>query len=81
MSMTTIEFKLPVEIYNQAKAIFEANGLTMEEACVLFIEETVKRGTIPFEYTQKDIEEVRRFAVVRNFRTTVFYYFTKEGIL
>lgn len=61
MSMTTIEFKLPVEIYNQAKAIFEANGLTMEEACVLFIEETVKRGSLPFEYTQKDIEEVRRW--------------------
>ena len=32
MNMTTIEFKLPADIYNQAKAILEANGLTMEEA-------------------------------------------------
>lgn len=61
MSMTTIEFKLSTKIYNQAKAILEANGLTIEEACVLFIEETIKRGTIPFKYTQKDIEEVRRW--------------------
>lgn len=61
MNMTTIEFKVPAEIYNQAKAIFEANGLTIEEACVLFIEETIKRGTIPFDYTQKDIEEAKRW--------------------
>lgn len=61
MSMTTIEFKVPADIFNQAKAILEANGLTMEEAFVLFIEETIKRGTIPFEYTQKDIEEVKRW--------------------
>ena len=61
MSMTTIEFKLPADVFNQAKAIFEAKGLTMEEACVLFIEETIKRGAIPFEYTQKDIEEIRRW--------------------
>lgn len=57
----TIEITLPTVIYEQAKIIFARYGLTVEEACVLFIKETIRRGCIPFEYTEADLEEVRRW--------------------
>jgi len=59
--MTTIEFTIPEELYNQVKPILEAQGLTVESACELFIKETVKLGRIPFEYTEEDIKEAKRW--------------------
>lgn len=61
MSMTTITVKVPTEIYEQAKAILSGYGLTVEDACILFLEETVAQGKIPFSYTQEDLEEVRKW--------------------
>lgn len=61
MSMTTITVKVPTEIYEQAKSILMKYGLTVEDACVLFLKETVAQGKIPFSYTQEDIEEVRKW--------------------
>ena len=61
MSMTTITITVPTEIYEQAKAILKECGLTVEAACVLFLEETVAQGKIPFSYTHEDIEEVRKW--------------------
>ena len=61
MEMVTIEFTLPKEIYDQAKEILSKQGLTVEDACVLFLEETVRLGRIPFDYTEEDLEEARRF--------------------
>ncbi len=60
MEMVTIEFTLPKEIYDQAKEILSKQGLTVEDACVLFLEETVRLGRIPFDYTEEDLEEARQ---------------------
>ena len=60
MSMVTISFNLPTETYNQAKIILARYGLTVEQACVLLLEETVRRGDLPFPYSQQDIEEAKR---------------------
>ena len=61
MSLTTITFRLPTEIYEKAAAILSEHGMTVEDACVLFLQETVKRGEIPFKVTQEDIDEVRKW--------------------
>ncbi len=58
--MTTIEFKLPEDLYAQTKEILAQYGLTVEEACVLFIKETVRLGRIPFDYTEEDVAEAQR---------------------
>ena len=60
MSMVTINFNVPTETYEQAKIILARCGLTVEQACILFLEETVSRGDLPFPYTQQDIEEAKR---------------------
>ena len=59
--MKTIEIRLPKEIYDRAPEILAKQGLTLEEACVLFIKETVRLGRIPFDYTEEDLAEVRRW--------------------
>jgi len=59
--METIEIRLPKEIYDRASEILAKQGLTVEEACVLFIKETVRLGRIPFDYTEEDLAEVRRW--------------------
>ena len=66
MKMVTIEFKLPKEIFDQASEIFAGQGLTVEDACVLFLEETARLGRIPFEYTEEDLREVRRLEKLIN---------------
>lgn len=63
MNQTTIEFRIPDEIYEQAKQICERNGLTLEEACVRFLDATVACGDLPFPYTQQDIEETKKLGV------------------
>ena len=63
MSMTTIEFSIPNDIYDRAKEICARNGLTLEEACVRFLEATVACGDLPFPYTQHDIEEAEKMGV------------------
>lgn len=63
MNQTTIEFSIPDEIYEQAKEICESNGLTLEEACVRFLDATVACGDLPFPYTQQDIEEAKKLGV------------------
>lgn len=60
MEMATIEVKLPKEIYDKASEILAKQALTLEEACVLFLKETVRLGRIPFDYTQEDLEEAKR---------------------
>ena len=66
MAMVTIEFKLPKETYDQASAILAKQGLTVEDACVLFFEETARLRRIPFEYTEEDLLEVRRWEKMMN---------------
>lgn len=59
MEKVTVEVRLPKEIYDKASAILAKQGLTMEDALIMFFEETVRLGRIPFEYTEEDLEEVR----------------------
>ena len=63
MNQTTIVLSIPDDIYEQAKEICESNGLTLEEACVRFLEATVACGDLPFPYTQQDIEEAKKLGV------------------
>lgn len=66
MELVTVEVKLPKEIYDKASEILDKQGLTMEDALILFFEETVRLGRIPFEYTEEDLEEVRRWEKMMN---------------
>ena len=59
--LCTITFKLPTEIYEKASAILKGYGLTVEDACVLFLHEVVRRGELPFKVTQEDIEAVKKW--------------------
>ncbi|MDD4492878.1 MAG: hypothetical protein PHV32_00770 [Eubacteriales bacterium] len=42
--MTTIEISIPSGLYEQVKVILAKSGMTVEEACELFIRETALRG-------------------------------------
>lgn len=66
MELVTIEVKLPKEVYDSALEILEKQGLTMEDALILFLKETVRLGRIPFDYTEADLEEVRRWERIVN---------------
>lgn len=66
MELVTVEVKLPKEIYDKASEILAKQGLTMEDALILFFEGTVRLGRIPFEYTEEDLEEVRRWEKMMN---------------
>ena len=60
----TVEVSLPDDLYDRASEILASQGLTMEEALVLFYEETVRLGRIPFEYTEEDLLEAGRLVNV-----------------
>lgn len=64
--MVTIEVKLPKEVYDSASEILAKQGLTMEDALILFLKETVRLGRIPFDYTEADLEEARRWERIVN---------------
>ena len=55
MSLETVQFKVNADLYREAGVILARIGLTMEAALVLFLRETVARGTIPFSYTEEDV--------------------------
>ena len=50
MELVTIEVKLPKEVYDRASEILAKQGLSMEDALILFLKETVRLGRIPFDY-------------------------------
>jgi len=64
--LVTIEVKLPKEVYDSASEILAKQGLTMEDALILFLKETVRLGRIPFDYTEADLEEARRWERIVN---------------
>lgn len=66
MELVTIEVKLPKEVYDSALEILAKQGLTMEDALILFLKETVRLGRIPFDYTEADLEEARRWERIVN---------------
>ena len=66
MGQTTITINLPRDVYDRVAEILSGQGLTVEDAIVLFIKETVRLGRIPFDYTEEDREEVRRWEEMIN---------------
>lgn len=66
MEMVTIEFKLPKEVYDRASEILAAYGLTVEQACVLFLKETVAQGRLPFSCAEQDLEEASKMEKMMN---------------
>ena len=38
----------------------------MEDALILFLKETVRLGRIPFDYTEEDLEEARKWERIVN---------------
>lgn len=61
METVVITVKLPTEIYDKASEILSRLGLTMEDALVMFLKETVRLGRIPFDYTEEDFAEAQRW--------------------
>lgn len=59
MELVTIEFKIDAELYNAAEKVLAKCGYTMEDAVILFFEATIAYGRIPFDYTEKDLDEAR----------------------
>ena len=66
MGQTTITINLPRDVYDRVAEILSGQVLTVEDAIVLFIKETVRLGRIPFDYTEEDLEEVRRWEEMIN---------------
>ena len=66
MEQTTITINLPRDVYDRVAEILSGQGLTVEDGIVLFIKETVRLGRIPFDYTEEDLEEVRRWEEMIN---------------
>ena len=61
MGLVPITVRLPKEIYDKASEIHSVLGLTMEDALIMFLEETVRLERIPFDYTEEDLTEVQRW--------------------
>lgn len=59
MELVTIEVRLPKEVYDSASKILAKQGLSMEDALILFLKETVRLGRIPFDYTLRKHEDGR----------------------
>ena len=57
--LVEVTLEIDVELKEQAEKVCLENGLTLEEATVLFFEETVRLGRLPFELD----EELREYMV------------------
>lgn len=66
MGLVTVEISLPLEVYEKVSELLAKQGFTVEEALVLFFEETARLGRFPFKYTDEDLAEVRRWEKVMN---------------
>ena len=59
-NMVTMTVLIDDDLYRQVMAVIEPLGYTMERLLKEFIEETVRLGRIPFEYTEADIEAAKK---------------------
>ena len=58
----TVSFTVDADLYAQVKDILKDYCLTPEEAVVMFFEETVRQGKIPFDYTEEDLLAAKRLS-------------------
>ena len=54
--LVEVTLEIDAELKEQAEKVCLENGLTLEEATVLFFEETVRLGRLPFEL-DKELRE------------------------
>lgn len=54
--LVEVTLEIDAELKEQAEKVFAENGLTLEEATILFFEETVRLGRLPFEFDE-DLRE------------------------
>ena len=47
--LVEVALEIDVALKEQAEKVFAENGLTLEQATILFFEETVRLGRLPFE--------------------------------
>ena len=47
--LVEVTLEIDAELKEQAEKVFAENGMTLEEATILFFEETVLLGRLPFE--------------------------------
>ena len=59
-NMVTMTVLIDDDLYRQVMEVIEPLGYTMERLLKEFIEETVRQGRIPFEYTEADIEAAKK---------------------
>lgn len=52
-----VTLEIDAELKEQAEKVLAENGLTLEEATILFFEETVRLGRLPFELD----EDLKRY--------------------
>lgn len=67
--LVEVTLEIDAELKEQAEKVFAENGMTLEEATILFFEETVRLGRLPFEldddlreYIAKQLQKARRFS-------------------
>ncbi|MBS3976056.1 MAG: type II toxin-antitoxin system RelB/DinJ family antitoxin [Syntrophomonadaceae bacterium] len=51
--MAQINFRIDDDLKSRADALFNELGLNMTTACIIFIRQAVRQGSIPFEITTK----------------------------
>lgn len=47
--LVEVTLEIDAELKERAEKVFAENGMTLEEATILFFEETVRLGRLPFE--------------------------------
>ena len=60
MPKVTLTIEVDLLLLAEAEVVFAKYGLTVEEACNMFFEETIRRAAIPFEYSAEDIKAIKK---------------------
>lgn len=59
MEMITMQFTVDADIYEQAKAILDSLGISVEESIMLFFKAVVACNGLPFPLSEQDQEYIR----------------------
>ena len=58
--LVEVTLEIDAELKEQAEKVFAENGMTLEEATILFFEETVRLGRLPFELDDDQREYIAK---------------------
>ena len=58
--LVEVTLEIDAELKEQAEKVFAENGITLEEATILFFEETVRLGRLPFELDEELMEYIAK---------------------